>query len=140
MAGHGFGHIVAATVLVLIAAAAVHGSERVYKWTDKDGIVHYGQQPPTESKSEAIKVQKGFSAPDTEEPKELTPAEKQAAEEAEFCKAAQQNFATLSGDREVQRKDQYGGISVLGPEERASERDKAKAAMDKYCKPGTPAK
>ena len=140
MAGHGFERIVAAMVLAVVVAGAVHASERVYKWVDKDGVVHYGQQPPPEAKSEAIKVQKGFSAPDTEEPKDLTPAEKKAAEEAEYCKAATQNFETLSGDREVQRKDQYGGISVLGAEERAAERDKAKSAMDKYCKPETPAK
>ena len=140
MAGRGFGRIVAAMILAVVIAGAVHASERVYKWLDKDGVVHYGQQPPPEAKSEAIRVQKGFSAPDTEEPNELSPAEKKAAEEAEYCKAATQNFETLSGGQEVQRKDQYGGVSVVSPEERATERDKAKAAMDKYCKPETPAK
>jgi glutaredoxin len=43
------GMIVAAAVLATAAALA-----QPYKWTDKDGVVHYGDRPPRDAKLEEI--------------------------------------------------------------------------------------
>ena len=41
-------------VLILLVAGTADG--QVYKWTDKDGKVHYGDRPPADSKTEQVKV------------------------------------------------------------------------------------
>lgn len=37
----------AAFILALAAAFAATAADEVYRWTDKDGVVHYGSQPPS---------------------------------------------------------------------------------------------
>ena len=124
-----------AIVLAGALCAAADAAERVYKWTDKDGVVHYGQQPPTETKSEAIKVQKGYSAPATDEPAQPTPAAQRSATQDEYCANATKSADMLTSPDVVTRKDDAGVVHVLTPEEREAELRKAKAAMELYCEP-----
>jgi glutaredoxin len=42
------------TFLILAVAGTSEG--QVYKWTDKDAKVHYGDRPPADSKTEQVKV------------------------------------------------------------------------------------
>jgi hypothetical protein len=139
MNGQFYSRIAALTLAALVAGATV-AAERVYKWVDKDGVVHYGQQPPPEAQAEAIEVQKGYSTPADDEVKEGTEAEKEAARNAAYCKTATENFDALKSSREITHKDQYGTVHTLTAEERAVESDRAKAAMDKFCKPTAAAK
>jgi glutaredoxin len=45
----------AAAVLIALALAAASTPAQPYKWTDKDGVVHYGDRPPRDAKLEEIK-------------------------------------------------------------------------------------
>ena len=119
--------------LITFASMVADATERVYKWTDSEGVVHFGQQPPTEADAEAIKVQNGFSTVDPDATAEPTDEEKKAAANAETCRVATENFKMLSGDDEVRRADDYGETHVLTPEEKASERARAEAAMKRFC-------
>lgn len=112
-----------------------HAAEKAYKWVDAEGVVHYGQQPPVAAESEAISIQKGFTKTVEDEPGEPTAEQKQAGADAEYCRVATENFTALSSEGEVQRKDEYGELQTMGDEEKALQRDRAKAAMDRYCKP-----
>ncbi|MBK6290034.1 MAG: DUF4124 domain-containing protein [Gammaproteobacteria bacterium] len=68
--------LIAATLCAAAMTLTVHAGEKVYKWTDAEGVVHYGQQPPTETQSEAIKVQKGYSTAAEQDPAELSEEQK----------------------------------------------------------------
>lgn len=128
---------IACALFLALAGAATAAPEKVYKWTDEKGVVHYGQQPPSEAKAEAISVRKGYTAPEADAAPP-TEAERKAAEEAEFCRVATHNFQALSGDGDVKRRDEYGVERILTPEEKAAERDRAQKAMDAYCKQESP--
>jgi hypothetical protein len=125
-----------ALLLVAGTCSSASAAERVYKWVDADGVVHFGQQPPPSSDAEAIKVLKGYSTPDTEEPVELSEEQKLAAEHAERCSIAQRNFEMLDAGGDVKQVDEYGEERLLGADEKAAQKAKAKAAMDRYCQPG----
>lgn len=48
---------VACLALACLVASVPAGAETVYKWTDKNGKVVYGKQPPAKVKAEQIEVQ-----------------------------------------------------------------------------------
>jgi hypothetical protein len=124
----------ASLAIVWGLAAAAQGAERVYRWVDEQGVVHYGQQPSPIYKSEAIEVQKGYSTA-AEDNEKATEEELKAADEAEYCRIATENFEALSSEGEVQRKDEYGELHTMTEEQKQTERDRAKEAMDRYCAP-----
>ena len=133
--------LIAATLCAAAMTLTVHAGEKVYKWTDAEGVVHYGQQPPTETQSEAIKVQKGYSTAAEQDPAELSEEQKKEQQQAEICRAATQNFNALAGEAEVEQADEYGNVHTLSKEQRAEQMERAKAAKEQNCKPGadTPA-
>ena len=46
-----------AIVLALLAGGlALPGAAQVYKWTDRDGRVHFGDRPPPEAEAEELKI------------------------------------------------------------------------------------
>lgn len=116
----------------LIAAGAAT-AEQVYKWVGPDGTIHYGQKPPTAGSSQSIDVR---ATPATTAPAAAPTAEQ--SEAAEACRKATENFETLSAQGEFQRKDEYGEIHPMSAEEVATERERAKTAMDRFCEPAVP--
>jgi murein DD-endopeptidase MepM/ murein hydrolase activator NlpD len=49
-----------ATVLIAAALCAVIGparADKVYKWVDRDGVVHYGDRPPDRARAESSRVE-----------------------------------------------------------------------------------
>jgi hypothetical protein len=42
---------VAILVVAMFASAALGAAAQIYKWTDKDGKVHYGEKPPEDAKT-----------------------------------------------------------------------------------------
>ena len=125
----------ALALLVGLAVSGAGAAERVYKWVDAEGVVHFGQQPPAEAKAEAIKVQEGYSTSNPEAAVDLTDEQKKAAADAETCRTATENHKTLSGAGEVTRVDEYGEKHTMSQEEKDAEAARAKAAMERFCKP-----
>ena len=125
----------ALTLLIGLTALGAQAAERVYKWVDAQGVVHYGQQPPPETRSEAIKVQKGYSTADPDAAAELTEEQKKAAADAETCRVASDNYKTLSSTGEVKRVDEYGETHTMSQEDKDAEKARAKSAMERFCKP-----
>ena len=54
-----------ALLLALALAAGPAGAEEVYRWVDKDGVVHYGDSPPPEYAEQMFEDR--FPAPSVEE-------------------------------------------------------------------------
>lgn len=128
--------LLASALTGLLAGGAASADQIVYKWKDSNGELHYTQRPPVGIASEAISVKQGYSTPD-DTAREPTPEERAAAEKAELCRVATKNFEMLSGPGAVKRRDEYGQDHTLTPEEKAAERDRAKAGMDTHCPPAT---
>jgi hypothetical protein len=123
-----------ATALAACIAGGAEAAEQVYKWVGPDGTVHYGQKPPPAGNSQVIDVRAPAA---TSEPAAALTAEQ--SEAAEACRRATENFETLSTEGEIRRKDEYGEIHAMSADEVAAERERAKAAMERFCAPATPA-
>lgn len=119
--------------------SATMAAETVYRWVDENGVVHYSQQPPATGGAEAISVRDSAPSTPQEQPAELTEEQRQAAQQAEFCRVATQNYESLSAEGEVKSTDEYGEVHVLTPGEKVKERERAKAAMERYCAAAKPA-
>ena len=53
------------TLMIVLALCAVSlnaQAERVYKWVDENGTVHYSQQPPPGHESTEMEVRDGHTA------------------------------------------------------------------------------
>jgi len=97
----GFGKIVAAIVLLLLATGGI------YKWVDKDGRVHYSDTPPPDQKAQVIETAPAPSVADQQAAAErLKRIEVESAEAsnraAEEAKA--QRLAMLSEEAESAAK------------------------------------
>jgi Domain of unknown function (DUF4124) len=126
--------LLAFATVALLAGQAANADQTVYKWKDSSGNLHYTQQPPVGIASEAISVKQGYSTRD-ETARDPTPEERAAAERSELCRVATKNYEMLSGAGAVKRRDEYGQDHTLTDEEKAAERDRAKAGMDLNCAP-----
>lgn len=139
---------------VLILGFAGIASAGMYKWTDKDGIVHYSQQPPTEGNYETMRVD--TQSPDgsktgsgsqssptytmpgagktggTDGAKAIKQAEaKGEAQRQQNCEEAKKALQVYTTYRRVREKD--GTIIRLDDNERAKRIEQAKSAIKEFC-------
>lgn len=91
----------------LLFAIMVNGNaySEIYKWVDKEGVTHYGQQPPHAHKSEKLDVKVQQSSQTKEIPKE-------AKEFAEGIVNAKEKTASLDCNKAVDN-GQYSLDSML---------------------------
>lgn len=141
-------------VAALLAAAASAAAEDIYKWTDDDGHVHFGSQPPAGAK--ARKMAPAGSEP----PPAATPApapnwqqrlgqsnvrqlEKRKKEEQDEsnrqqlnqrCAAAQQSLDTLTHGGGVYRVNAQGEREFLSDEQRQAAIAAANQRVAAYCR------
>jgi hypothetical protein len=47
--------ILALGIILMVVGSNVDAQQTVYKWVDKDGVVHFSDEPPVESK--AVKIE-----------------------------------------------------------------------------------
>jgi hypothetical protein len=43
-------------IILAVACGSVHAQQTIYKWEDKDGVVHFSEEPPDESAEAEVKV------------------------------------------------------------------------------------
>ncbi len=135
-----------------LAAASAHAA--MYKWTDQNGTVQYGQFPPTGVQAERISASgttHKVEAPDGKSPQqrlqELEQQQKQKDEEEaesrvaqqrndlrqQNCKIAQKNLAVLKedGHRRVRLPD--GTVTYLTDEQKQQRIDQANQQVKDNC-------
>lgn len=86
-----------------IGATSLH-AESVYKWTDKDGITHYGDQQPTGQKSESVDVKSGTTHSSVEGSKEGRPSPQERLKAMEKGKKEASKQASQSRTEEAREK------------------------------------
>lgn len=142
-------------VVVAIAPGAAIG-ESVYRWTDENGVTHFGDRQPTGKRAESVNIRTGSggSRPSvaTQSPQdqleqiegrqqsEAEQARLSAVEEARQkqrqanCETARTNLNILSSYGRVQ-VEENGEKRYLSPEEIAEQKASFQAIADDNCGP-----
>ena len=147
-------------VLLLVAAAAHADPGTVYKWTDKEGNVHYTDCPPPPGcKAEVIESQATPSAADVEQARQRlekllaeqeqssavrleerlerqhkeAAAIEQAAARKRICIMAQQNLHSLLMERPVYYIDEKGERVFLDDASHKAEIERMRELITQYC-------
>ena len=155
--------LIALIMLGLLAASPSLLASKIYKWTDKEGNVHYGEQPPAKNARE-MKLRKG-PAPQAKPAKSGGTLDKQASqpeskgsfldnlakereekakadeiaakEKARFnknCSYARKNLASLKiGGRRFE-VDEDGNPSALDDKQIQERQQEAQKDVQKWCK------
>ena len=128
---------------LLVASISFAAPEKVYKWTDKRGVTHYGQRPPANTETEVIKPQTGHSDPVTYAPapnagaaqtdtNKVQTTEK-PLKDPERCSQARQNLETLKTYARIKMKGDDGEYRYLTPDEQKQKLDESAKAVEESC-------
>ncbi len=117
----------------------------VYRWVDKENIVHYSERPPKGIKSTRIKTSSGSSSAMKKDslaaPQHEQEAKRKLAEASmpnpkknkEVCERATFNYNLLNERARIKQKDEKGELRFLTDEEKEEQKKSAKNAMNIYC-------
>jgi hypothetical protein len=131
-------------------ASALATDVTVYKWIDKDDVVHYSQDQPSGKSYEKVDVEVAYKPseiPNTantddflaaiEKKKQQERLNKEAIERAQTiennCQAAQVNIKILNGFNKILVSDPSGEQRILSPEEKAEQLTLTKKHIDIFC-------
>ena len=142
--------------LVLSATDAVAKND-VYRWVDKDGVVHFGDRPDGQTNAEQIHIKKSVSSSgpsssaassnttDTEQPPSYTQQRrderaknrKESAEKQreidEACRQRRQLVAQLEPSTRVMIRDEDGEVTRMDDNYRLETLAEAKAYIAEKC-------
>ncbi len=126
-------------------------AEKIYKWVDENGQIHYSSTKPEGQEAETVKVRKGPKVPpkpasevaadDDKLPidPDVAAAAKQqlaAADQANRsrqCEVARKNVAALNASVRVQRTNENGEKVRLTDEQRLDALQTAQQAIREFC-------
>ncbi len=127
----------------LLASQSVFSSDKVYTWTDAQGVVHYGERPPKDTKATLIRTRTGHSeptpeasaAPETTAAQQpQVPQQKIGVEKnADQCAAARQNLTTLKGYARVKIADANGETRYLSEAEKQQKMNETQKVIEQVC-------
>jgi hypothetical protein len=153
-------HLIASTTLLIgiVLAAGSPAASEIYKWTDADGTVHYGDRPtgadfeerlnissePTdpqrvqeivqaraEARSERQEAEAAMAA-NQPSPEELRAEAEERAEKCTQYKDRLQKFVT---SRRLYKHDENGERVYLDEEETLAARARVQEKVEEYCSP-----
>lgn len=144
------------TLAVLLAATpAMTFAASVYKWTDEDGVTHFGDRQPTGQQAESVNVRTGQSSGgnrmspqeqleqlETREAKESEKRQESAVEEARRkqrkanCETARTNLKLIQQNSRI-RIEEEGELRYLTPEEIEEQKQQFEKLAEENC--GEPA-
>ncbi|WP_417519622.1 DUF4124 domain-containing protein [Marinobacter sp.] len=148
------------TLILTLLMAVVPGmamSASVYKWTDENGITHFGDRQPVGAKSETVNVRSGTLSGTTNRPspqKQLDELQEQQQKEADReketaveaarrkqraanCESAQANLKVIDSNARI-RIEENGEMRYLSPEEIAEQREKLEKIAAENCETENP--
>lgn len=147
--------LIPAALIALVAMSGSWASE-IYKWTDRDGTVHYTDKPSADGTSERVAIESrstdrqrvaAFNTARrdarTEARDELeaaaareSTAQEQARleeERAEQCTLFRERMQRFVQSRRLYREDDDGERVYLSEEEMQTARDDVQAKIEEYC-------
>lgn len=137
--------------VLLVAAPAMSSAASVYKWTDENGVTHFGDRQPTGQQAESVSIRTGkpsesnrqspqeqVEALEEQEAKEAERKEESAAEEARRkqreanCATARSNLSVLKRNSRI-RIEEEGEQRYLSEEEIEEQRLKFEEIAKENC-------
>lgn len=137
--------------VLLVAAPALSPAASVYKWTDEEGVTHFGDREPTGKQSEAVSIRTGkrsesnrqspqqqVEALENQEAEETERQEESSVEEARRkqreanCETAQSNLALIQRNNRI-RVEEEGELRYLSPEEIDEKKQQFEEIADENC-------
>lgn len=149
------------TIILILGLLTLNQSiakNKIYKWTDVNGNVHYSQDKPQDTVVNEVKINKGKSksktvekvaseiiseAPETKSADEKAIDDYNKNEQAraaknqnkENCKIAKKNLATLQKTRRIRKIDPETGESIqMDDSQRIAALKSAKKLISDICK------
>ena len=148
--------IMTAAVLLILGMTQAAFANDIYKWTDKDGNVHFGDRPEgfdierleIESKAtDPARVQAELQAradtraqaaeADDDDEDASSEGEAQAGiqDRAERCADSRTSLQQVTNSRRMYREDEAGERVYLDEEEMQAARERVADQVDEYCDP-----
>ena len=143
--------------LLLAVVPGVAMSASVYKWTDENGVIHFGDQQPTGSNAERVDVRSGTStsasgnrqspqerlqniqerqSDEAEQRKESAVEEARRKQREANCATARSNLDLIDRNARI-RIEENGEQRYLSEEEIADKRTEFERIADENCGPDT---
>lgn len=128
-------------VLALVAGSALAqgGATKVYKWTDKDGRVHYSQTPPPEGEVKELKVRSAPATPVDAKPEDAdAKPDPEAERKAGFkrnCETARSNLAQFQQQGQLMTQQPDGTMTPVSNTEKQAGMAQAQKDISYYCTP-----
>ncbi|MDB2384670.1 DUF4124 domain-containing protein [Endozoicomonas sp.] len=128
-------------IMLLLLAPGILGADKVYKWLDGEGTVHYSSSPPVNTRPGDVARDAGELI--IFEPEAIAPAvvEKQAAQDNSqlmaYCHKLRNNLLTLYKNKRVrvrQADGQFVELDEAAKEEKATE---VSSLLKQRCHSGT---
>ena len=147
--------VIAFTMMLAVSAAGMAFASDIYKWTDEDGNIHYGDRPTGDASEERLaisskptnpsKVQARVTAryearaaakeaaasePEGPSPEEL---QAQALERQENCATYQARLQKFVTSRRLYKLDENGERVYLDEDEAQAARERVENQVAEYC-------
>jgi len=143
--------IIATAILTSSMIISPAQAGKVYKWTDENGTIHYGDKRPDGAQTETLKVESRSSAPrpsvedqlnsleDQEKRESLVKQEQEKAKEVEEqnqlrCNQAKNNLQTIENNARI-RIEENGELRYMTPEEIAKKKEDMIKIVEEACNP-----
>ncbi len=128
-------------VLLLNCSASIAQNSVVYRWVDKNNVVHFSHEHPADIDFAEVKVHVAYTPPPlTKNEKPTTEQEKSVdishmSDEAikKNCEAAKTNLSTLNSFENILVKDADGNDKTLTDEEKLIQIEQSKKYVGIYC-------
>lgn len=149
-------YAIACLVMFVVSASGIALGNDIYKWTDEDGNVHYGDRPTGDATEQrvaissratdpskvqarvqsrherdvATKEEAAAAAPAGPSEEELLAQAKERAQKCETYKARLQKFVT---SRRLYKQDDNGERVYLDEEQTQAARERVENQVQEYC-------
>ncbi len=141
---------------LLLAGAGGYASE-IYKWTDAEGNVHYGDRPAEDVEAERLDIQSrptdrarvaavtqarresrerllgGAETPDAADQASPEEQRRPAEERAQKCQTYKDRLQTFIQSRRLYREDENGERVYLSEQEMQAARANVQSKVEEYC-------
>ena len=140
---------IVATMLASSSLINTATAGNVYKWTDDNGTIHYGDKRPKDVQSKTLKVNSKSSAPQTPVQEQLKSLEEKESQESlaksekekelqlknnneQRCDQAKSNLQTIENNARI-RIEENGELRYMTQEEITKKKDDMRKIVDEAC-------
>ena len=139
------------TSVILISASItpISYAGKVYKWTDGNGVIHYGDKRPEGANAETLRVKSNSSSARTSPQDQLKALEEQKdrasmaenelkkEEEAKIqtqarCEQAKSNLLTIENNARI-RIEENGELRYMTPQEITAKKNEMSKIVEEAC-------